>query len=176
MCRCIDTAEHGGYRRRLDILFVGASVSDSIADLIDGLDFFQDFSYQELRTIAGHFGRMNAGPGEIVFEEGDPGSHMLILVEGRISILKAGEHGSHLLSHEGRGRIIGEMALLDRERRSATCIADTDCELLTLNHEGLERLTREHPRLAYRFMFALARLLSKRLRRTSGILAEHLLQ
>lgn len=150
-------------------------MSNSIADQIDGLDFFQDFTYPELKTLAGYFGQMHVEKGRTVFDEGDPGGYMLILIDGRISIYKTGESGRHLLSYESKGRIIGEMALLDRERRSATCIAESDCELLTVNHEGLDRLSREHPTLAYRFMFALARLLSKRLRRTSGVLAEHLL-
>ncbi len=150
-------------------------MSNNIADLIDGLEFFQDFPYRELKTLAGYFGQMHATAGETIFDEGDAGSHMLILLDGKVSIHKAGENGRRLLSHEGKGRIIGEMALLDRERRSATCIADSDCELLTVNHEGLDRLSREHPALAYRFMFALARLLSKRLRRTSGVLAEYLM-
>ncbi|HEX5802465.1 MAG TPA: cyclic nucleotide-binding domain-containing protein [Azospira sp.] len=149
-------------------------MSNNIADLIDGLEFFQDFPYRELQTLSGYFGQMHAQAGEVVFDEGDAGSHMLILIDGKISIHKTGEGGRHLLSYEGKGRIIGEMALLDRERRSATCIAESDCELLTVNHDGLDRLAREHPALAYRFMFALARLLSKRLRRTSGVLAEHL--
>jgi len=150
-------------------------VSNSIADLIDGLDFFQEFAYRELQTLAGYFGQMVVARGHVIFDEGEAGGYMLILIDGKVSIYKAGESGRHLLSYEGKGRIIGEMALLDRERRSATCVAESDCELLTINHEGLDRLACDHPLLAYRFMFALARLLSKRLRRTSGVLAEHLL-
>lgn len=145
-----------------------------IADLLDGLDFFNDFAYAEIETLARYLMYVTAKTSEVVFNEGDPGSYMLILVEGRISIAKGGESGHHLLSYESKGRIVGEMALLDSERRSATCTAATDCRLLTLNHEGLGRLSADHPVLAYRFMFSLARLLSRRLRRTSGVLAEYL--
>ena len=150
-------------------------MSSKIADLLDGLEFFREFAYPELETMSRYLMYMTLNKGEVIFNEGDPGSHMLILVEGRMSIAKGGEDGHHLLSYEGKGRIVGEMALLDRELRSATCTADTDCELLTLNHEGLARLAEEYPSLAYRFMFSLARLLSRRLRRTSGVLAEYLL-
>jgi len=150
-------------------------LSTHIADLIDGLEFFREFTYPELKTLSGYFGQMSLDMGQVVFNEGDPGTYMLILIEGKISIHKTGESGRHLLSYEGKGRIIGEMALLDRERRSAMCVAESNCELLTINHEGLEKLSREHPLLAYRFMFSMARLLSKRLRRTSGVLAEFLL-
>lgn len=149
-------------------------MSQSIADQIDGLEFFRDFSYRELEAVSRYFGFSSLDAGQVIFNEGDPGTHLLILIDGRISIHKAGEGGRHLLSYEGKGRIVGEMALLDRERRSATCIAASDCELLTLNQDGLDRMAAECPALAYRFMFSLARLLSKRLRRTSGLLAEHL--
>lgn len=149
-------------------------MSERIADMLDGLDLLQGFSYPELKTLSAYFGQTSVDKGEIIFREGDPGNFMLILVEGRISIYKTGENGSHLLSYEGKGRVIGEMALLDHERRSAQCVADSPCELLTLTHAGLEKLAAEHSPLAYRFMFCLARLLSKRLRRTSGMLAEYL--
>lgn len=150
-------------------------MSTAIAELIDGLEIFRDFSYRELEVLGGHLGQMNAAAGSVIFNEGDPGSHMLILISGRISIYKTGENGRHLLSYENKGRVIGEMALLDHERRSALCVAETDCALLTLTHDGLDRLAAGQPALAYRFMLALARLLSRRLRRTSGVLAEHLL-
>lgn len=149
-------------------------MSGKIADLLDGLELFKDFSYPELRTVATYPVCHRIKKGDVVFSEGDAGDHMLILVEGTLAVYKGGEQGRHMLSYEGRGRVVGEMALIDRERRSATCIAATDCELLTLSTEALDRLAHEYPVLAYRFMFALARLLSRRLRRTSGMLVEYL--
>ena len=144
------------------------------ADILDGLELFRDFSYPELNTMGHFLHRTSRKAGEVVFSEGDPGSYMLILVEGRLSIFKGGEHGTQLLSHEGRGRIVGEMALLDQERRSATCVAETDCMMMTLDADGMHRMSAERPLLAYRFMHNLARLLSRRLRRTSGMLVEYL--
>ena len=151
-------------------------MSQQIADLIDGLEFFSGLAYRELETLARYMSYAEFPKGETIFNEGDAGNHMLILIDGRISIYKAGESGAHLLSYEGKGRIIGEMALLDRERRSASCIADQPCQVLTFGQDALDRLAREHPGVAYLFMQRLARLLSRRLRRTSGILAEHLME
>lgn len=147
-------------------------MKSTIADLLDGHALFRDFSYPDLVVVANYV-TMEASPqGTTIFQEGDPGNFMLILVSGRISILKAGENGRRLLSVESKGRCIGEMALLDKERRSATCIAQSDCEYLTLTQGGLERLSQDHPGLAYRLMHCLAQLLSKRLRRASGIMAD----
>lgn len=145
-----------------------------IADLLDGLDLFNAFSYGELKIVARFLCFETRQADDIIFNEGDPGGFMLILVEGRVSVLKGGEDGAHILSYEGRGRFVGEMALLDRERRSATCKTDTACAILRLDSAGLGRMEEECPRLAYRFMLCLARLLSRRLRKTSGLLVEYL--
>lgn len=151
------------------------TVNADIADILDGLDLFKNFSYADLKTISCHLVQETMPRGSVLFNEGDPGSFMLILVEGQLSIFKGGERGTHLLCHEGRGRIVGEMALLDQERRSATCLADTECVVLTLHSEGLERMAAVTPLLAYRFMFSMAKLLSRRLRKTSGMLVEYLI-
>lgn len=144
----------------------------NVADVLDELELFQGFTYPELKVISRCLTLVTKQKGDLVFSEGEPGGYMLILIDGRLSIFKGGENGAHLLSHEGRGRIVGEMALLDNEPRSATCVADTDCQMLTLDNSGLDKLAAEAPLLAYRFMFSLAKLLSRRLRRTSGMLVE----
>lgn len=149
-------------------------MSRNVADMLDGLDLFNGFTYPELQTISRFVSYKGLKRGEFAFHEGEPGAFMLILVEGQLSIYKGGEHGQRLLSYEGRGRVVGEMALLDHERRSASCMADNDCLFVTLDHAGLDRLAEEFPGLAYRLALSLARLLSKRLRRTSGLLVEHL--
>lgn len=149
-------------------------MNETIADLLDGLGLLNDFSYGELKALAGHLMHVSVAQDEVIFQEGDPGDYMLILIAGRIAVFKGGEQGRHLLSHEGRGRVIGEMALLDHELRSATCVAETACEFLTIGHASLDRMAAAQPQLAYKFMFSLARLLSRRLRMASGLLVEYL--
>jgi len=67
-----------------------------------------------------------------------------------------------------KGRAFGEMAVLDGERRSATCVAASDCQLLTLGKDALEKMLNEAPRIAARIIRALAVALSKRLRMQDG--------
>jgi CRP/FNR family transcriptional regulator, cyclic AMP receptor protein len=146
-----------------------------IADLLDNLELFQGlFSYQELETLGRFMAFQTVTQREVIFHEGDPGDYMMILVEGRMEVSKSGDGGLHLLSYEGRGRVLGEMALLDHEPRSATCVAATDCDLLTLNEEGMAKLVQDYPGIAYKVVYLLAKLLSRRLRRTSGLLADFL--
>ena len=145
-----------------------------IADLLDGLELVQDFTYAELELIAGYVTHEEAGKGKVIFQEGEPGNFMLIVIDGRIGIYKGSEHGRQLLSSEMKGRIVGEMAVLDHEPRSATCIAETDCEMLILTSSSLNKLALERPTLAYHLMANLARLLSRRLRRASAVMADFL--
>lgn len=145
-----------------------------IADMLDGLELVQDFTYPELEMIANYVMHEEAKKGKVIFQEGDPGNFMLIVLEGRISIFKAGEHGRQLLSSEMKGRLVGEMSVLDHEPRSATCIAENDCELLILTSTNLNKMAIDHPMLAYHFMASLARLLSRRLRRASALAADFL--
>jgi len=145
----------------------------SLANILDDLELFQGFfTYHELECLSSYMNLISAAKGEIIFNEGDKGSYMLILIEGKMEVSKSGDGGLHLLSYEGKGRVLGEMALIDREPRSATCVASSNCEMVSLSTDGLDKLVASNPPLAYKLMFVLARLLSRRLRRTSGLLAD----
>ncbi len=61
----------------------------------------------------------------------------------------------------------GELALLDREVRSASVLAETDCEFLVINREDFNQLGEEDPRLGLLVTRAIAKELSKRLRKAN---------
>ncbi|MHB9116673.1 MAG: Crp/Fnr family transcriptional regulator [Burkholderiales bacterium] len=148
-------------------------MSTSLANILDDLDLFQRFfDFHELECLSTYMTIVSAPKGTIIFREGEKGGYMLILIDGKMEVSKSGDGGMHLLSYEGKGRVLGEMALIDFEPRSATCVASSNCEMVSLSVEGLDKLVAEHPRVAYKLMFVLARLLSRRLRRTSGLLAD----
>lgn len=69
----------------------------NIADPLDGLEFFQEFSYREREILVGYQGYNSAGSSKVLLRR------MLILTEGKVSILKSGESGRHLLFCAGRG-------------------------------------------------------------------------
>jgi CRP/FNR family transcriptional regulator, cyclic AMP receptor protein len=71
------------------------------------------------------------------------------------------------LARIGVGSVIGEQSFFDGVPRSANVWAVSDGELLTLNFGDFGRFSREQPQLARDLVFALARVLSVRLRNTS---------
>ena len=71
------------------------------------------------------------------------------------------------LARIGAGSVIGEQSFFDGMPRSANVWAVSDGELLALDFEDFNRFSREEPALAWDLLFALARVLSVRLRNTT---------
>ena len=150
---------------------------EEIAELLRYLEFFGGYSNGNLEVISRYLARSTVSKGAIIFREGELGSFMLFIVAGQVSVYKDCENGAnHLLTQEGRGRTVGEMALIDRSYRSATCVADRACDILVMTDQALARLVSDHPSVAFQFALSLAKLLSKRLRQTSGELVDSVIE
>lgn len=145
------------------------------AELLDATRWANEFDWPEIEAIAAHLEVQRRPAGETICREGDADPSLFILAGGSVSILKLDqEEQPRLLARLGPGQTLGEMALLDGQPRSATAVAASDVVLLVLTRPALERLVDRAPRLGAKLLWKLARLLSQRLRQTSGALAEHL--
>lgn len=146
---------------------------DEIRNALMESDVFKNFPAHDIQAAARYFGLSELEKGKTVFKEGDMGTFMCIVSSGDVSVLKSNLEGKDIvLAKLHEGRTFGEMALLDGERRSATCIAATDCVLLTLSQESLEKMLNEAPRTAANVIRAVAIALSKRLRMADGKLVD----
>lgn len=68
-------------------------------------------------------------PGEVIFNEGDVGDYLYIIVNGTVDVLKGADQKIAELT---KGKYFGEMALLNQRTRSATVKAQTPVDLLAL--------------------------------------------
>lgn len=98
--------------------------------------------------------------GDVVFQAGEDGDTMILVLEGRIEI-KVGEQIVDTLGLHG---IAGEMALIDAAPRSATAVAATGCEVAVIDRETFLDLVREVPSFALYVM----RVMGLRLRRMNA--------
>jgi CRP-like cAMP-binding protein len=105
--------------------------------------------------------------GEYVFREGDLGTEMYIVQDGRIEILKAlkGEEERQVAVLE-KGDFFGEMSILEELPRTAGARALIDSKLLQINGSTFDQMLRTNPEIAVRMM----RKLSRRLRETDELL------
>ena len=69
--------------------------------------------------------------GAVILKEGEAGNLMYVVMEGELSILI----GDKVIAQASPGEIVGEMALINSETRSATVVADTDCVLAEIDRD-----------------------------------------
>jgi CRP-like cAMP-binding protein len=91
--------------------------------------------------------------GEVIICEGDEGSCMFVIQEGKVEVLIAGENDKEIrLGIRGEGEFFGEMAIFDRDVRSATVRALGDARVLTVDKKNFMRRVHEDPSLAFRLV------------------------
>ncbi len=81
--------------------------------------------------------------GEPLFHEGDAGDAMYLIRQGALKIVKEISGGNKLMAVRKEGDIIGEMALLHDEPRSATAISQGDSVIMKLSRDGFESVLGE---------------------------------
>lgn len=98
--------------------------------------------------------------GEIILREGEAGNKVCLLVKGRVKILKLLDSMGRTLFEMHDGDFFGEMALIDLHPRSASVVALTDCEIISIPANYFKRIMHEHPQI----LINIAEALSLRLR------------
>ncbi len=145
------------------------------AELLDESRWSRDFDWQEVEILARHMDLSSVPAGEEVFHEGSSGEYMALIARGRVRVIKEDSVGRRrTITTLLPGKTLGEMSLIDTEPRSATIVADTDTLLLVFTRIQFQRLIDTYPGLGVKMLTNLARMMSQRLRRTSGILVEYL--
>jgi CRP/FNR family cyclic AMP-dependent transcriptional regulator len=107
--------------------------------------------------------RQQLEPGEVLFSEGDEGHLMFAVIEGELEL----NYSGRLIDEVGPGGIVGEMALIDNELRSATAIAKTAASVVPVDTRQFMFLVQEHPTFAISVM----KVMAERLRRTNATVA-----
>ncbi|HET6438882.1 MAG TPA: cyclic nucleotide-binding domain-containing protein [Anaeromyxobacter sp.] len=98
--------------------------------------------------------------GAVVFDEGDPGSRMYVIVYGAVRIEKRVGSRSLTLAVLGPGEAFGEMALLEGAPRSASAVVERPSRILEIDEAAFEDLVQNNGEVALRLL----RRLSARLR------------
>jgi len=112
---------------------------------------------------------VNLGRSDTLFDEGDQGDRLYVIVEGKIKLGRTSADGrENLLAILGPGEMFGELSLFDPGPRTATATSVGDSVLIGLGNDALQPWLLQHPEVAAQLLGALAR----RLRRTNDSLAD----
>lgn len=153
----------------MSTLLNSSSLNKEIRDKLMDCGLFLALTPAEFAAAAGYFSISSIEKGGAIFNEGDAGTFMCILHSGTVSVQKLNGDGHPVETAILRsGRAFGEMAVLDGERRSATCIAASSCYLLNLGKDSLDKMLNDAPKVAAKIIRAIAVAMSKRLRMMDG--------
>lgn len=131
---------------------------------IKNVPLFSELADQELNLLAASGSRKNFPGKNVIFQEGDSGDVLFIILSGKVKVLLTGKNGQeYILSRLGPGNFFGEMAILESAPRSASVITVEPSEFFLLGRKALTELLKHHPDIAMKIL----KNLSQRLRKVS---------
>ena len=151
---------------------VSATQSD-IAGLLTDLPMFEDLERREIEILSRHFKLYHVQPGAVLFHEGDAGDFMAIVVEGEVDVVKYPNSRLGVkVATAGIGKMVGEMAMIDCQPRSASAEFQSRARILVLTRESFEAIVNEYEHVGIGLLWRFCRALSQRLRQATGQLSQ----
>lgn len=144
---------------------------------LSNLEIFSDFasgSEQDMRIlekVCGKLEQKDFSAGSVIINEGDDGDILYILFQGIVQVMRntPGSDRFAVVNLASEQNVFfGEVALIDKDKRSASVIAQTDCRTLTLSGSDFNSLCAEEPLLGYKACFRIAKRLAGSLRRSTA--------
>ena len=170
-----EAAEKSSRLQHLEHLGEATQFAAQIYSLITYSPLFENFNLAEVRLMSHFMQVYRAEMGVEVIREGEPGDFMMLLLEGKIEVLKRDRwNAPRLIAVLDPGKTVGEMSMIDGEPRFATCVAADRCLFAVLTRESLARIILEQPVLGAKILMELVLMLSQRLRQTSRRLVSYM--
>ena len=118
----------------------------------------KELSEGDVEVVAGLVHLHKLADGQVITPEGEPDSHMHVVVNGALAVSRHAPDGQwenlHVMT---AGDLVGELSFLDGTPRYAALRALGQTEIFSLDRADLEALVEKHPWIAYRIMRAIVR-------------------
>jgi CRP-like cAMP-binding protein len=90
--------------------------------------------------------------GEVIVRQGDVGECMYVIQDGKVEVVIEENGNEVVLAERGEGEFFGEMAIFDRDVRSATVRAKGQVRALTVDKKNFLRRIHKDPTMAFRIV------------------------
>lgn len=134
------------------------------ARVLERLFLFEDMPYAARLQVARILEEVYFEPGDVLVERDSSGRNMFVVVEGEVEVV----FGDVKLARLGPGEHFGELSLVDRLPRSASVIAATSGNAISIRGDALEEFCVREPELGVPLVWKLLRVLGQRLRTTNA--------
>jgi signal transduction histidine kinase len=140
---------------------------------LESTKLFSGLSPEEFARVRNIAREITFAPNQQIFKEGDPGNGIYLVKSGLIQISALVNSGERVvLTRLGPGDLLGEMAVLDQNPRSATAVAEEQTEVYFISRDELLQLLEYIPKLSACFV----REISRRLRDFNAQYVREILQ
>lgn len=126
---------------------------DTKVEALKRAPLFEGLSKKELTQLARVSEDMEVPEGTVLTKEGDLGHEFFVIVEGETQVKRKGRS----LGARGPGDFIGEIALLEQVRRTATVTAKTPLRVFVLTSKDFHHLLEENPKVERKVLRTLAK-------------------
>jgi CRP/FNR family transcriptional regulator, cyclic AMP receptor protein len=125
--------------------------------LLAGLKFFALYDDEDRQAFSKVVDKIHLSSGKILFEKGDPGDALFIVLSGRIELFIRNVTGEKfVLTVAERDDFFGELSIADKRPRTATAVALEDADLIVLNRDNLRMFFQRRPDAALDLIAAMA--------------------
>lgn len=105
---------------------------------------FAQLGEKRLRSLAPFIDDIEVKAGTTLMSEGSFPYELQVIVEGSADVVI----GESKVGEVGPGSVLGEMALLEKGKRSATVVTNTDSKLIVMSGRAFSGLLDKHPEIA----------------------------
>jgi len=114
---------------------------------------FKELSTLELEAVMAFLEPQSVKAGEIIFNEGDAGEEMFILISGKVDAwVNQADGTQRKMFGLNPGDFFGEMSIIANENRSATLTANGNLELLAIHGTDFYRIVFEYPMIGVKIL------------------------
>jgi CRP-like cAMP-binding protein len=114
------------------------------ASELEGIPLFDSLSRTERERIASHADVVDLKAGYRLVEQGRFAHEFFVLLKGSVEVTQDGKH----LADMGPGDFFGEVALVEHDRRTASCTATTPISAIVMHQRDFELMRHEMPEVA----------------------------
>ena len=145
---------------------------DARIALLQDMSIFGAVKADSLELLLERARTLHVPEGEFFFREGDEGSALYVLERGRVAVLKRWQGADYVIRTIERGDFFGEIALLDFLPRSASVVAEEDCQALVFRALDVLEVAKRDIEQFTMIYTNIAREMGRRLREGNNLLFE----
>jgi len=124
---------------------VPSADAEAAAAVLPRTPLFSALDERRLRSLIERVRLLQLEPGDVVFEQGDPGDALYVVASGEVAVRVGPPGEATELARLGEGAFFGEIALVARQPRNATIAATRTTDLLAIDRDVLFELIEDEP-------------------------------